>query len=82
MRVLFVVAVEFAVALPPLAAQDGIEFAGRGGGFGACFFFLLGVWIESCEQVADDEVGDQGLRCVSVQRKRRSEVASILLLPP
>jgi hypothetical protein len=56
-RVLVIVAVVLAVAFPPLAAQDGIEFAGRGGGFGACFFFLLGVGVEPCEQVADDKVG-------------------------
>jgi hypothetical protein len=81
-RVLFIVAVVLAVAFPPLAAQDGIEFAGRGGGFGACFFLLLGVGVEPGEEVANDKVGYQGLQGLSVGEQRRKEGASGLLLLP
>lgn len=55
------VAVVVAVALASLAAEDGVEFAGRGGGFGASLFLLLRVRVKASEQVADDKVGDQGL---------------------
>jgi hypothetical protein len=58
LRISFViVAVVFAVAFPPFAGEDGVEFAGCSGGFGACFFLLLGIRVESCKQVTDDEVG-------------------------
>lgn len=65
--VLVVVAVVLAIALAPFAAQDGVEFARCGGGFGTRLLLLLGVRVESCEQVADDKVGDQWLgRVVSM----------------
>jgi len=44
------------MALSPLAGQDGVEFAIRSGGFGACFFLLLGFGVESRQEVAYDEV--------------------------
>lgn len=53
--------VVLAVAFAPFAGENGVEFAGCGGGLGACLFLLLGVGVEAGKQVADDEVGYEGL---------------------
>ena len=56
-RLVFIFAVVLAIAFPPFACENGVEFACCGCGFGAGFFFLLGFRIEAREQVADDKVG-------------------------
>ena len=60
-------AVVLAIAFPPLACKDGVEFTRRSRGFGAGFFFLLSLRVEACEEVTNDEVGYQRLpRCQKV----------------
>ena len=44
------------MALSSLACEYSVEFAICGGGFGACFFLLLGFGVESRQEVAYDEV--------------------------
>lgn len=58
---MLIVAIIVSMALSPLACQYGVELARCGARFGACFFLLLGFGVEACEEVANDEVCDQGL---------------------
>lgn len=55
------IAVVLAMTHSPFASQNGIELACGCRRFGACFFFLLGLGVESSEEVADDKVGNERL---------------------